>query len=145
MSYIWQLQAEVLEILNTYVASPYFFLIYTTLDKVLMAAWTWRATEMLQLKAKLQSGDAFSGDSQTIHMHEYACECVCACVCSCCLAMWTRIRLPHPHCPHSSHTPRTRLPVMCLPQLPRLSASCPAPCCHIRMQIWCKNMWNFRF
>lgn len=55
------------------------------------------------------------------------CGCECACVCSCCLAMWTRIRLPHPHCPLSSHTPRTRLPVMCLPQLPRLHRPLPRP------------------
>lgn len=31
------------------------------------------------------------------------------CAWCCCVAMWTRIRLPHPHCPHGSHTPRTRL------------------------------------
>lgn len=80
-------------------------------------------------------------------MHKYACVCLraCVCVCSCCcccVAMWTRIRLPHPHCPHGSYTPRTRLPVVCLPHLP---APLPSACCYIRMQIWCKNMWNFRF
>lgn len=34
---------------------------------------------------------------------------MCVCVRCCCAAMWTRIRLPHPHCPHGSHAPRTRL------------------------------------